>query len=221
MLDHICQLECDLFDGLGIPYRVVDTATGDRIGSSLLGHSGGIWDVEFGPNGRWLASAGADGIILLRDLDSGQSTRLGAIDDVVMSICFSPSGATLASANGDGTVRLWDVGRGIPIGEPLAQRTLAFKVIEFTPDGQGLVAGNNDGNLYGWALPSREPLFAPIRGPDTSHLAKLVFSPDGSRMAATSTDGKSICSIIPTDAPSDGPSTRATASAGSSSQPMA
>jgi len=29
MLDHICQLECRLFDGLEIPYRVVDTATGD------------------------------------------------------------------------------------------------------------------------------------------------------------------------------------------------
>jgi len=29
MLDRIRQVECRLFDGLGIPYRVVDTATGD------------------------------------------------------------------------------------------------------------------------------------------------------------------------------------------------
>ncbi len=29
MLDYFCQLESRLFDGLGIPYRVVDTATGD------------------------------------------------------------------------------------------------------------------------------------------------------------------------------------------------
>ena len=29
MLDYFCGLECKLFDGLGIPYRVVDTATGD------------------------------------------------------------------------------------------------------------------------------------------------------------------------------------------------
>ena len=28
-LDHFCRLECQIFDGLGIPYRVVDTATGD------------------------------------------------------------------------------------------------------------------------------------------------------------------------------------------------
>lgn len=29
MLDYFCELECRLFDGLGLPYRVVDTATGD------------------------------------------------------------------------------------------------------------------------------------------------------------------------------------------------
>ena len=29
MLEHFCELECRIFDGLGIPYRVVDTATGD------------------------------------------------------------------------------------------------------------------------------------------------------------------------------------------------
>jgi seryl-tRNA synthetase len=28
-LDHLRDLECRLFDGLGVPYRVVDTATGD------------------------------------------------------------------------------------------------------------------------------------------------------------------------------------------------
>lgn len=29
MLDHLRSLECRIFDGLGIPYRVIDTATGD------------------------------------------------------------------------------------------------------------------------------------------------------------------------------------------------
>ena len=29
MLDHLRGLECRIFDGLGIPYRVIDTATGD------------------------------------------------------------------------------------------------------------------------------------------------------------------------------------------------
>lgn len=29
MLEQLCAIECRLFDGLGIPYRVIDTATGD------------------------------------------------------------------------------------------------------------------------------------------------------------------------------------------------
>lgn len=29
MLEHFCDLECRIFDGLGIPYRVIDTAVGD------------------------------------------------------------------------------------------------------------------------------------------------------------------------------------------------
>ena len=29
MLEHLRDMECRLFDGLGLPYRVVDTATGD------------------------------------------------------------------------------------------------------------------------------------------------------------------------------------------------
>src|SRR5438270_1572852 len=32
MLDYFCDLECRLFDGLGISYRVVDTASGDLAG---------------------------------------------------------------------------------------------------------------------------------------------------------------------------------------------
>ncbi|HTQ38253.1 MAG TPA: serine--tRNA ligase [Pirellulales bacterium] len=29
VLDDLCRLECEIFDGLGIPYRVIDTASGD------------------------------------------------------------------------------------------------------------------------------------------------------------------------------------------------
>ena len=29
MLEHLRDMECRIFDGLGVPYRVVDTATGD------------------------------------------------------------------------------------------------------------------------------------------------------------------------------------------------
>jgi seryl-tRNA synthetase len=43
MLDYFCELECRLFDGLGIPYRVVDTATGDLGGPAYRKYDLEAW----------------------------------------------------------------------------------------------------------------------------------------------------------------------------------
>ena len=51
MLDHFCDLECRLFDGLGLPYRVVDTATGDLGGPAYR-----KFDLE-----AWMPGRGEDG----------------------------------------------------------------------------------------------------------------------------------------------------------------
>jgi seryl-tRNA synthetase len=51
MLDHFCQLECQIFDGLGIPYRVVDTASGDLGGPAYR-----KFDLE-----AWMPGRGAEG----------------------------------------------------------------------------------------------------------------------------------------------------------------
>jgi seryl-tRNA synthetase len=51
MLDHFCELECRLFDGLGIAYRVVDTATGDLGGPAYR-----KFDLE-----AWMPGRGAGG----------------------------------------------------------------------------------------------------------------------------------------------------------------
>jgi len=43
MLDHLRDLECRLFDGLGLPYRVVDTATGDLGGPAYRKYDLEAW----------------------------------------------------------------------------------------------------------------------------------------------------------------------------------
>ena len=51
MLNYFCDLECQLFDGLGIPYRVIDTASGDLGGSAYR-----KFDLE-----AWMPGRGKDG----------------------------------------------------------------------------------------------------------------------------------------------------------------
>jgi len=43
MLEYLCGLECRLFDGLGIPYRVIDTASGDLGGPAYRKYDLEAW----------------------------------------------------------------------------------------------------------------------------------------------------------------------------------
>jgi seryl-tRNA synthetase len=53
MLDHFCDLECRLFDGLGIAYRVVDTATGDLGGPAYRKFDLEAWMPGRGESGEY------------------------------------------------------------------------------------------------------------------------------------------------------------------------
>lgn len=187
--------------GVGGTIDLTEPRTRIQRGPSLRGHRGGIRDLEFAPNGSWLVSVGADGTVRHWTLGAGlgaRETLLGTIPDVVSGVDIDPTGALIASANGDGTVQLWDPLRGGALGEPFQVGPLGFKVVEFSPDRRAVVAGYNDGTLYGWKLPSREPLFEPIRGAHTSNLSSLVFSPGGEYFATASTDGSSVVFEYPT-----------------------
>lgn len=53
MLEELRGLECKLFDGLGIPYRVVDTATGDLGGPAYRKYDLEAWMPGRGENGEF------------------------------------------------------------------------------------------------------------------------------------------------------------------------
>ena len=52
MLDYFCELECRIFDGLGLAYRVVDTATGDLGGPAYRKFDLEAWMPGRGDGGR-------------------------------------------------------------------------------------------------------------------------------------------------------------------------
>jgi seryl-tRNA synthetase len=52
-LDDFCRLECEIFDGLGIPYRVIDTASGDLGGPAYRKFDLEAWMPGRGENGEY------------------------------------------------------------------------------------------------------------------------------------------------------------------------
>ena len=53
MHNYFCDLECQIFDGLGIPYRVIDTATGDLGGPASRKFDLEAWMPGRGENGEY------------------------------------------------------------------------------------------------------------------------------------------------------------------------
>ena len=64
-------------------------------------------DLEYSPDGRWLATGNEDGTVRVFDAATGEQTLVLRGHVLVSDIEFSPDGSMLASAGLDGLVRVW------------------------------------------------------------------------------------------------------------------
>jgi WD40 repeat protein len=114
--------------------------------------------VAFAPDGRTLATAGAD-VILWDVSDPARPRRLGAPltahTSGVSSVAYAPDGRTLATASADNTAIVWDLSdpaRPRQLGEPLTGHTSAVESVAFAPDGRTLATAGFDRTVIMWDL---------------------------------------------------------------------
>jgi WD40 repeat protein len=117
-----------------------------KVVAVLAGHTDVVLSVDFSPDGKILATSGADNSIKFWDTTDWKETppSLGQKKPVV-SLAFSPDGRTLASASADGTMKLWNV----VTRHELASLKLgwSFWYMTFSPDGQTLAVKCWDDSL--------------------------------------------------------------------------
>ncbi|MCI0399447.1 MAG: protein kinase, partial [Chloroflexi bacterium] len=166
--------------------------TNPNIVTFLRGHRGIVQSVTFSPDGRYLASAGADGLVFLWDL-SGDRPPAGPLRQfaghdpaqLVNKVVFSPDGRWLATASDDLTARIWDVASGEAI-QTLSGHSQWVQSIAFSPDGQLVATSSGDRTAIIWEVATGQPLQT-LRG-HTGFVWDLAFSPDGSQLATAATD---------------------------------
>lgn len=165
----------------------------------LRGHEGAISQVRISPNGRFIASASADGTLKIWDAATGShmDTLVGHMAGV-SCVAWSPDSNTLASGSDDKAIRFWDRVTGRPktttrkslVGQemaPLRGHHNYVHCLAFSPKGNILASGSYDEAVFLWdvragrlmrSLPAHSD---PVSGID--------FSSDGTLVVSCSTDG--------------------------------
>lgn len=156
------------------------------------GHRDSLFDAEFSPDGRVLATAGYDRVIRLWQVDDGKLLRAIAVHNgAIFDLAFDPSGKVLASASADQTVKLWRVSDGTRL-DTLNQPQGELNAVRFTPDGQHILAAGADKRIHLWRFVSREaPALNPVVLSRFAHEAAITamsLTPDGRHLITAAAD---------------------------------
>jgi len=115
-------------------------------------HGDWILSLAISPDGKQLASAGADRSVRVWNLHTHQRLfSLTGHAGRVLSVDFSPDGSQLASASEDKTVRLWDPLTGTALAT-LPGHTGSVRAVRFTRRPFELASGSDDGTIRLWHL---------------------------------------------------------------------
>jgi WD40 repeat protein len=106
--------------------------------------------VSFRPDDQYLASSGADGLVILWDVKDPKMVkaqrRIPAHRDIVNCMAFSPDRRRLATASADRTVKLWDAASGRLL-RVLQAREGEVLAVAFHCGGQLLASAGTEGTV--------------------------------------------------------------------------
>lgn len=149
----------------------------------LEGHGGAVNTINFSPDGKMIATGGADKIIRLWKMNGTLDKTLVGHSDAVWGVNFSPDSQMVVSASNDNTVKLWQVDGTLV--QTFDGHKDVVSAVAFSHNYKTLASASDDGTVKLWQL-SGSSLKAL---PHNDQVYSVAFSPDGKTIATTNGHG--------------------------------
>lgn len=159
--------------------------------SHLDGQAGWVHDIDWSPDGRYLAAANENGTVQIWDEETGEIIQVfDKHQEPVLTVAWSPNGDRIASGGEDNITRVWEVNTakelrtstGINGGE--CGSCKVTDNLAWSPDGENIAITTNR-SVQIWKLDQADPFYIF----SAWSISDIDWSPDGHLLAIGSDEG--------------------------------
>lgn len=162
------------------------------VAMSLEGHSRETYDIEYSPNGKFLASNSRDETIRIWDSITKKNLKIIQNKGYSNNLAYSPDGLKIA-ADSDDSIRIWNV-KTAKLLHTLKGHTDVILDIAYSPDGKIIASNSRDDTLRLWNAVSGKI----IKVIEIKQATDIAFSLDGNKIIVSLPETDNL-SIISTD----------------------
>jgi WD40 repeat protein len=181
--------------------RYAMLAAAARPQTATIGGGAPVRSGAFSPDGRLMATTGAEGAVAVVRLWNLATRRQPLVfplaglssdaqtDGSRLPVAFSPDSKVLAAGDADGMIWLWHATSGRLAASLSGVGHRGVASLAFSPDGTLLAVGTGDGTAELWNLTTGRQIGIGLSGDPSSGAMPVAFSPGGKLIATGTEDG--------------------------------